>query len=441
MTDTKHSKRRAAAIFFLSVALIAATLAGCGPGKAPGGAGGGQAASGAAISGDAIDSSADAATTTGSAQAATAEKTVDIQGIDITITGWVSEKRPDENVTLDKDVSYIEVGLGNDGKQSMGLVRFDLPSGVTPDDLVSARLSMKKKDGDEPTFSAGAADISWGYAIVDWNSLKDKVAFRDGSPVSEKEDGDWYGLDVTDIVREWLGGERANYGFALAGIEKGKVANLWSAFGDDEANFPRLSISYTEGKPSQKYGKYAYHEMPEESGNCLSYALRDKDDIYDADLLTDADKAALKKAHASGTDAVLQYLKGKVGDYIEAHKDKLAIESWRPLSGFDDPIDPEKEYLVEMKIGEGGMDEGEMSAFGDYDYHFRARLDDGRWAEKIPHVRSRITPGSNESFDTGKFPWDSTFQWGNPKWTDYYNSPSLYFAVTKTTDEFTSHMH
>jgi hypothetical protein len=443
----------------LIVALIAGT-AGCQSGKGGGNAGGtgsdkttsSPAVSGGAADGSAVSEGGPAAAAsseaTGAPQASdsaisgASEKTVDVQGADIVVTSWISEKRPDENVSMEKDVSYIEVGQEASGEQRMGLVRFDLPSGVTPKDLVSARLFMKKKDGDEPSFTAGVVDIPWGFAITDWNTFKGHMMFQDGAPVSEKGDGDWYVLDVTEIVRGWFGGERANYGFALSGATKGSVASLWSAFGDDEANFPRLSVRYMDNGPSQKYGKYAYKEMSDESGNCLSYALRDYDDIYDTDLFSDNDKAALKKAQDDGTDAMLQYLKEKVGEYVEAHKDKLAVESWRSLSGIDDPIDTEKEYMVEMKIGDGNMGEGEsMSAFGSYDYHFRVRLDDGRWAEKVPHTTSRVAPGSNESFDTGKFPWDSTFMWGYPKWNDYYSSPSLYFAVAKTTDEFTAHMH
>ncbi|MDR1262749.1 MAG: DNRLRE domain-containing protein [Oscillospiraceae bacterium] len=369
------------------------------------------------------------------------EKTVDVQGADITVTSWVSESRPDENVSNEKDVSYIDVGLGTDGNERIGLVRFDLPAGVTPQEFVSARLFLKKKDGDETGIRVGSVVAPWGFALASWNDIQGNITFHDGSPASEKEGEDWYTIDVTGLVREYFAGTNPNYGFAVAGTEEGKITSFWSVFGDDVVNYPRLSVRFRESVPAEKYGRYGYTEMSDDNGNCLSYALRDKDDIYLQDLITDADAEAFASAVEAGIDEAMAYFREKLAAYIDAHKEKLAIKSWRALSGFNDPIDPEKEYMIALKIGVQDTDEDVMSAFGNFDYHFRVRLDDGRWAEKIPHITSRVTPGSNAAFDSGKYPWDSVFQWGYPKWTNYYNSSAIYFAITKSVDEFTAHRH
>ena len=416
--------RTPAAVLFLSAFLIVTLLAGCARGSTAG-----DASEGGLSETDAPNSEA-------------AEKTTVVTGVDITVTSWVSEKRPDKNVSNETDLSSIDVGPAETGDARLGLVRFDLPAGVTPRELVSARLRMKMKEGDAPKVRAGTVTDSWSFALVDWNSLEGHTVFRDDAPICEADEGDWYGIDVTDIVREWVAGDRPNYGFVLAGTEEGKLTRFWSAFGDDEANYPQLSVRYREDAPAAKYGKYGYTEQPEEAGNCLSYALRDTDAIYEDALFGAGDADAFEKAFAAGTDGALAYFKDVMGNYIEAHKEALGIETWRTLSGFDDPIDPEKEYMIALKIGAQGMDsDAEMSAFSGVDYHLRVRLDDGRWAEKVPHVASRVTPGSNEAFDTGKYPWDSVFQWGYFKWTNYYDRPALYFAITKSTDEFTAHMH
>ena len=164
--------------------------------------------------------------------------------------------------------------------------------------------------------------------------------------------------------------------------------------------------------------------------------------ILEDDLIPTADRGALELAITQGEEAVLAFIKQKVITYLETHQQALALESWRLLANANEPINPNKEYLTALKVGvryEAG--DQSMSAFSNYDFHLRVRLDDGRWAEKVPHITSRITPGSNYSFDTSKFPWDSVFHWGNSKWNDYYTSPAVYFAITKTTDEFTSHKH
>ncbi|MDR2296227.1 MAG: DNRLRE domain-containing protein, partial [Clostridiales Family XIII bacterium] len=268
-------------------------------------------------------------------------------------------------------------------------------------------------------------------------------SFRDDSPICEKDEGDWYGVDVTDIVREWLAGDSPNYGFALAGTETGEVTSFWSAYGDDEANYPRLSVRYYGSAPAEKYGKYGYAEQPEEAGNCLSYALRDTDAIYADALFDTADADEFEKLYVAGLGGAMAYFEDTLFNYIETHKEALGIESWRRLSGFDDAIDPEREYMIAMKIASrpGDSDAAADATAAGIDYHFRVRLDDGRWAEKVPHTVSRVTPGSNAAFDTGKYPWDAVFQWGYPKWTDHYDSPALYFAITKNTDTFTAHMH
>jgi hypothetical protein len=413
----KHSKNRVpTAVLLLSALLCLALVAGC-------------------THGNTAKKKDDAA------KPEAAQKTVDVQGADIAVTSWVSEKRPDENVSNEKDLSSIDIGLGAKGDQRIGLVRFDLPAGVTPQDLSSARLFIKKKGGDEPVVKAGTVSVPWDFAGVTWNDVKGKADFPDKSPVSEKDEGDWYALDVTDIVRGWLGGERANYGFALAGTEEGKVTSFLSASEGDAANYPRLSVTYAENKPAEKYGKYGYTEQSEKDGNCLSYALRDTSGIYDTDVFSAADKKTFEAALSKGGDNAMIFLKEKVLAYIDAHKKELGIEKYRPLENADDPINPEKEYVIAMKIGarDAKMAETAKDSFGAFDYHFRVKLDDGRWAEKIPDTKSRVTPGSNMSFDTGKYPWDADFNWGYSKTTDYYNSPAAYFAITKSTDDFTAH--
>jgi hypothetical protein len=68
----------------------------------------------------------------------------------------------------------------------------------------------------------------------------------------------------------------------------------------------------------------------------------------------------------------------------------------------------------------------------DFDFHYRAQIADGSWAEKLPSVPSHVVPGSNAALDPASHPWDANYEWGYEKWDNYYDSPIVFFAITKT---------
>ncbi|MDR1271767.1 MAG: DNRLRE domain-containing protein [Clostridiales Family XIII bacterium] len=366
-----------------------------------------------------------------------AEETVTIQGDDSTATTWVSKAKPDINISNEKDNTYIDVGLGEKGAAREGLVRFNLPVGVAPEDLISAELRLKKIGGNVPKIRAGIVTIPWGISEVCHNDIDGMTIVKEDAPICKRAKMEWYCIDVTDIVKGWLSGDYANYGFALTGAKENKMTRFFSANAKDPDTCPQLVIQYKDSSPSRKYGKYDYRKQPPEEGNCLSYALRDTDAITLEDLVED--DTEFFKISENGSEATLEYLEERITNYMDAHKKELGIESYRLLSGFDTLIDPAKEYMVAIKIGTGKIT-NDPDAPG-FDYHLRIRLADGSWSEKLQGSSSRIVPGSNEALDEGKYPWDADYMWGYPKWTDYYSSSTAYMAVTKSTDFFTSHKH
>jgi hypothetical protein len=260
--------------------------------------------------------------------------------------------------------------------------------------------------------------------------------------VKQEADG-WISLPVTDLVRDWLGGAAPNYGLAIFGDES--VCAFVSGGGDDVAAFPYLSVSGVVGERTARYGKFDYTASPlpgaadDEGGNCMSYALRDTNMIL-LDAL-DADFDKMNEIYtASGEDAVAEYIAELSMAYVEAHKEGLRVSNFRRIDGFDAEIDPKTEYRIALRVGckvFGG--EAELGRKGMFDYHFRAQLSDGRWAQKFPLDPSEIIPCSAPGLSPGKYPWDSAVMWYG-KTQDYYTSRVIYFAVTKATDEFTRHL-
>jgi hypothetical protein len=416
-------------------------------------AGGDKAATGAAADKDA----GGAKTATGTVADAKSggareDGAVTIQKEDVVVSSWISEVYPDENVSHLKDATYISVGSYGEGTRAIGLVRFALPDGIVPDDVEKATLSLKLKKGGLTNARIAAVTKSWAFAETDWNGMKDALgepvdgAAKSGGTgdVAKDKAGDKISdkdglmtFDVTDIVRAWLGGEKDNYGFSLTGVKNGGIAEFYSANADDEKDFPALTISYKRAAPAETYGRFGY-TADDGDGNCLSYALRDKKAIYLSDLGVD-EKTLVSDFRAGGVAAALEYFKKRVFDYLDKHEKELGVDSWRELKGADDKIDPEKEYLAVMKIGfaEGVEKMDDIDVNEDFDFHFRVRLSDGRWAEKMASDPSRIVPGAGPAYDAAKYPWDSNYLWGYSKWNGFYNSAPVYMAVTKSSDKFT----
>jgi hypothetical protein len=80
-----------------------------------------------------------------------------------------------------------------------------------------------------------------------------------------------------------------------------------------------------------------------------------------------------------------------------------------------------------------------MSERGGYDFHWWIQLSDGRWTQKSPSVFSSIIPGTGPGISPLNFYWDAGDAWGIQRWQEWYKSDGIFYAVTKDTDEFTSH--
>jgi hypothetical protein len=380
------------------------------------------------------------------ASSAKTAKTVETQGRDIVVTSWLSERTPKDNVSNRKDSSYIQVGVAKNGKNSVGLARFELPAGVASSEVLDAELLLKKKSGPNPSVKVGIATKDWAFSSVTWNEMEGKTKYEKQAPRLSADGGRWYAADVTKIVKSWLSGKTNNLGFALTGTMKGKVTKFVSAYAKNEKDYPTLKITYKSKKLTKRYGKFGYTKQDASKGNCFSYAMRDTDEIFLDDILTPAQKREFQNISNKSAKAGLDYFKKRIFNYIDRHKPELGIKSWRTLSSYSKKYDPQKEYLAVMKIGflDKGYGSGPKGSYivdKDFDYHWHVRLDDGRWAEKITGLKSRVAPGSNLSYDNAKYPWDSSYKWGYERSDEFYDSSPVYIAVTKNTDKFTAHKH
>ena len=373
--------------------------------------------------------------TLAAAKANAAVKRVDVKDQDMGAVAVLDNRYPDQtNLGNGK----LEVSASADGNPQMAsLLQLPLPTGIEPNQVVSAVLRLRRAGGDNAAIKAGAVTHSWTMVEASWSAVSANVDNELSSGSVQQETDGWCALDVTDIVKAWLSGDVTNFGVFLTQSRSNTKVSYYSIFDETVENRPQLEIRYTEKMTPTGYGRFGY--TPQDDGNCLSYALRDLDAVY----TVDKDRTALQAAYdKDGIDGALNYFKTGFLDYVEAHQDALEIRGIRELSSYDDPIDADREYIIAMRIGlrEYNGAEG-LQLDSEFDYHFRVLLNNGCWAEKFPKESSRMIPGSNASNrDISKYAWDQSYLWGYEKWSDFYNSDIVYFAVEKSTDSFTSHL-
>jgi hypothetical protein len=136
------------------------------------------------------------------------------------------------------------------GQIARGLVRFDLstlPAGV---DIQSARLRLYYMGyWDFPeyvdTITVYKAESEWTETAVNWTNQPNYTAPTGSIVIPANNDWQWYEVDVTGLVRNWISGGTANHGFLLRGAETSGYNASWRAFSTREgASPPELVIVF-----------------------------------------------------------------------------------------------------------------------------------------------------------------------------------------------------
>lgn len=332
--------------------------------------------------------------------------------------------------SVTSDASALDVGGAKDASK-ISFFRLPLEPTYFANEIKSARLYLKIKSGATPKeLNIGSANSNQWLSFVDYSSAASYVS--DAKTVKAKNEGNgWISVKATVITKEWIGGDKENFGFTLQ--SNNSKATKFYASGK---NKPYLEVK-GEKKPSKiEYGKF--NLTAQAVGNCLSNALRDTNPIYLEHLK--GNKDTMSEIYKSqGNDGLVEYIAGLTEKYVAAHKDTLKISKFRRLENFDSKIDPSKEYRIALRTGvsefEGQVDFDEN---GSFDYHLWSEMKDGHWAQKFGGISSYVLPTSSGTVSPGKFDWDASENYTD-KFADFYKSKVVYFAVTKTTDKFTAH--
>ena len=338
---------------------------------------------------------------------------------------------------------YISIGNTEDGAEAYSFLRLPLGGQFMADEVISAKLFLKSASITAPSaITLGMVSQNWDQQEKPQGLARDMV---DASSLKRRElvyEGDgWYSLDATPVVKAWLRGDMRNYGFALIGIEG---EELFTA-GVNGASAPYLLVRGAVSERDLSHGAFGFTQQPsagmlvnlDGAGNCLSYALRDYVPVYLEDLGLDYE-AITERFFDEGEDAVAELVAVQLEKYVAEYGQALSVSGFRRLEGFDSEIDPEKEYRIAFRVGCHAVAPNPLSRHN-FDYHFWAQLNDGRWTEKFPSDYSTVVPGTAADISPERYKWGSARQWVMADRREYDRSKVIFYAVTKDTREFTVH--
>jgi len=208
-------------------------------------------------------------------------------------TIWFSEDAPYEYCS---DSETIRVGKDQNGGDVFSLIRMTLRGDWLASEVAGARLFLKVAEGTPPDeINVGIVAKSWGPSTIQRDMVA-PVILENSFVITEvkREDNGWVSMDVTDMVKMWLGGEKPNRGFALYPTDDDALGVFVSGTPGRSAyisDAPRIVINGAAGERSDSYGRFGFTKQPVQGfpdpivgGNCLSYALRDIDGIFSEDL-------------------------------------------------------------------------------------------------------------------------------------------------------------
>lgn len=316
--------------------------------------------------------------------------------------------------------------LGNNAMRTF--IKFDLPENIASWSVVEAKISIKKRDYTAPTVRAHRIFRNWDPTKITWRS-QPNFSYTTVSSEAVHYAGDWYRIDVKDIVTSWLSGRYENHGFALKEETEGN-ANKKTKYYSSEAdspNKPELRITYY-------YGSRPYQSVTTTNVNCMGYALE-----YNAFIGLGADDGQNHEGEVMYGDDLLgknlSQLLELTAETSEAWmRNHIGQANFARIDSYDTEIE-DNWYRVALRVGftdmnsNGIFDEYDVYAclvndLSDFDFHWWYETSTGDWADKPGTTPSRLhngTAGTDPAVDN---------------WTGavVYNSSAIYYKIKDIRD-------
>lgn len=349
------------------------------------------------------------------------DPSVMVTGSDVTYDTCVDEEYPNSNYYLSESL-WTGGALGTNAMRTY--LKFSIPTYISANQVSSAYVYLLQKDHQPPTIRAYRVSGSWTSSAITWNSKPPFSSF-DYSGVAINTVGNWYGLDVTTLIRGWLSAEYSYYGFVLKEPSETSSSQKTKFYSSDapSPNKPELVITYSENVTDGLdafYGFRPYQETSLRYVNCMGYALE-----Y-ASYINYQDLGIVPEELTGKTVAELEsYIANKSEDWMDVN---IESENWDTIDTYNSGINPDW-YRVVLRVGfddkngngvlDNNYDETD-SRYEQYDYHWWYQTDTGDWADKRGGLPSEY---HSETKD-----WNpAKLQWVNGTVT--YSSNGVFYQI------------
>jgi len=340
------------------------------------------------------------------------DPSVMVTGSSATFDTCVDQEYPNSNYYLSENL-WTGGALGTNAMRTY--IKFALPSGISVNQITSAYVCMLKKEHQVPTIRAYRVTSSWDSSSVTWNS---QPSFTSASPsgTAFNSVGDWYRLDVTAMVKNWLNGAYLDYGMVLKEPSETNSSQKTKFYSSDapSPNKPELLINYVT-----YFGSRPYQSAPVGNyANCMGYALECRE-LVDLNM-------SRSETVGMTTEQILEFVYDHAITWMT---EKLGSANYAPIDNFDSDIETGW-FRVVLRVGfydknsNGVYDDDEPS---DYHWWYQTNENQGQWADKPGENASRRQVNSSGLVDPTDSPWPG------PNLIEY-NSEGKFFKVRDISD-------
>jgi len=169
-----------------------------------------------------------------------------VTGSSNTYDTCVDQQYPSSNYYLSESL-WTGGALGTNAMRTY--LKFNFPTDFTPNQVTYAYIYLLKKDYQTPTIKAYPVTSDWSSSSVTWNNKPDYDSTI-YTPEVYNSTGNWYRLNVTNILKCWLNNAFPNYGLVLKEPNENLSAQKTKFYSSDapSPNKPELVIGYSVGK-------------------------------------------------------------------------------------------------------------------------------------------------------------------------------------------------
>lgn len=170
------------------------------------------------------------------------DPTITVTGASTTFDTCVDEQYPSSNYYSSQNL-WTGGQTGNNTMRTY--IKFTLPTGISASSVTFANLKLKRNQNAVPGVKAYRVTSSWSSSTVTWNN---KPSYSTIGPTGActSFSGDWYQMDATSLVKQWLNGTYTNYGFLLKEPTEtnSNQKTRWYSSDAPSPNKPELVIRY-----------------------------------------------------------------------------------------------------------------------------------------------------------------------------------------------------